>query len=388
MRIVDADSHFMEPMDWFEQVDPKLAKQIPPHSHLEMLFEVVGGDLFASLPPALRPDPMDVAPKSARAAMKAMFSGPDADQKAGEIYRAALQSAPETHDGDARMRWVEKHGIDVQLVLPSAGIYPYKSAMKHGLHDLRFKTLEAFNTWSTTQLAAHKDRLVSATLFDLSDVDWAVAELKRVREAGSRVAWIKAEPAGGKSLAHPDLERFWATAADLGVAALFHIGAGRPAFDQAWANNGGRPLDVVRMHRLSMPLVPQLAVASLILGGVLERNPKLGVLVAELGVSWVPDFVRMLDASVEGELTFDYDLPLKPSEYIMRQVRVSALRLTDKLQPSISLAPEGVLVFSTDFGHPEGSPESQQIFTDQLGDVSARAQAQFFGESAAQVLHV
>jgi predicted TIM-barrel fold metal-dependent hydrolase len=391
MRIVDADSHFMEPLDWFRQTAPKLADRIPDFLHMEVLFEVLGGDVFSSLPPSLRPGLLDLAPKGTRERMKHMLEetyGERGNEAAAVMYNAAMQFAPETHDGAARMRWLDAHGIDVQIVLPSAGIYPYKSAIKHGLQDLRFKALEAYNTWSTDQCAGYTERLIPATLFDLSDPDWAVAELERVRKAGSRVVWIKAEPAGGKSLAHPDLDRFWAAAADLGVTALFHVGAGRPAFDHAWANNGGRPLDVVRLHRLAMPTTPQLAVASLVFGGVLERHPSLGVLVAELGIGWVPEFIRLVDSGVTGEIAFDYDLPLKPSEYVERQVRISALRLTDQLQPSIAQVPPGVIVFSTDFGHPEGSAESEKIFGRQLVGVDERTQALFYGESIARLLGV
>jgi predicted TIM-barrel fold metal-dependent hydrolase len=108
--------------------------------------------------------------------------------------------------------------------------------------------------------------------------------------AGSRVVQVKGEPAAGKSLAHSEFERFWATAEDLGMMIMFHVGGGRgPTPNPGWLNDGGGVLDFIAAYGgLSEPMMPQWALASLVKKGVLERHPKLGVIVSELGVHWVP----------------------------------------------------------------------------------------------------
>jgi predicted TIM-barrel fold metal-dependent hydrolase len=63
-----------------------------------------------------------------------------------------------------------------------------------------------------------------------------------------------------------------------------------------------------------------LALAELVGGGVLERFPGLKIVVAEAGVGWIPFFAQEFDyyqTSVFGE---PWKLPLRPSEYIERQV--------------------------------------------------------------------
>ena len=59
MRVIDVDSHFMEPIDWLEQVDPALAKEIPPsdESFIERVVQGVVGDLLAAAYPAARSRP-------------------------------------------------------------------------------------------------------------------------------------------------------------------------------------------------------------------------------------------------------------------------------------------------------------------------------------------
>ena len=191
-----------------------------------------------------------------------------------------------------------------------------------------------------------------------------------MRDLGSRVVQIRAEPAGGRSLAHPDFERFWSTVVDLDMTIMLHVGGGRAAVDPGWIDNGGHPMDFSLMYNAFVRrLVPELALSALILRGVPERHPKLRFIVSELGTHWIPGFLSRLDAGVErsksatGGMSDDFDhLKLQPSEYFQRQVRVSVLASEPGLDGIMRRSPEGVLVFSSDYPHPEGTREPKKIF--------------------------
>jgi predicted TIM-barrel fold metal-dependent hydrolase len=147
------------------------------------------------------------------------------------------------------------------------------------------------------------------------------------------VVQIRAEPAAGKSLAHPDFESFWSTVEDLNMTIMLHVGGGRAPLDPGWIDNGGHPMDYSLMHNAFVRrLVPELTFSALILRGVLERHPRLSIIVAELGVHWLPGFSARLDGAVkrasEGGMGPGNDfshLKLEPSEYLQRQVRVAML---------------------------------------------------------------
>jgi len=62
------------------------------------------------------------------------------------------------------------------------------------------------------------------------------------------------------------------------------LGGGLAPMHPGWANNGGDIAPFYRLANLSRRLVPQLVAASLVFGGVLERYPKLAVIVAELKI--------------------------------------------------------------------------------------------------------
>ena len=66
MTVIDVDSHFMQPFDWYLDARPDLAARLPEPDMLELLGEALFGDLLANLPPNLRPNPMDLIPESFR----------------------------------------------------------------------------------------------------------------------------------------------------------------------------------------------------------------------------------------------------------------------------------------------------------------------------------
>jgi predicted TIM-barrel fold metal-dependent hydrolase len=129
----------------------------------------------------------------------------------------------------------------------------------------------------------------------------------------------------------------------------------------------------------------------LVFDGVLERHPKLTVIIEELGISWLPHLLTVLDNAVgrsqndqlsDGQVRPDYAgsayrLPLAPSEYLRRQVSVTPLVATEPLRPTLDLAPE-MLCFSSDYPHVEGSGQAVAICDRQLGDLDLAGRAAFY----------
>jgi uncharacterized protein len=256
---------------------------------------------------------------------------------------------------------------------------------------LALATLDTHNNWSQEQMHGYTERLIPAMVVDLMDVEWSIAQVVSGREKGSRAVFVKADPHDGKALNHPDFEPFWATCEELGVAILFHVGGGRAGMHPGWANNGGDLSAFYTLANLSRRLVPQLALGAMIFGGVLERYPRLAVIVQELGIDWLPDFLETIDREADNSrprmLSFaPYALSLKPSEYMQRQVRVSVVHQQDLLRPTIERVPEGIIVFSSDFPHIEGSQNAVALYDAQMEGLSQSARESFFGKSVADLM--
>ena len=390
MRVIDVDSHYFEPADWLASVDPDLAAELPSQDTVERVVRFVVGDLLDRVP---RPDlPEDLIELLAPAGNRALRQSLGRIAEEGDS--AATAPPPMSYDASARLAFNDAQGIDVQFLNPTFASDAFASALQAGRPDLARRGLEAFNRWSAQTVEGHTDRLIPTTMIDVGDVDWAVAELTRMRAAGSRAFQVRAQPASPtQSLAHPDLDPIWAAAADLGMAAVFHIGGARSHLDQGWYYNGGSPGHFALLHLVAGSMVPQVAMAAMLIEGVFERHPGLVLIVEELGITWLPHFIETMDSITTGAhgANFgmgpgDYRLPLTPSEYMRRQVRVTPLVSSDPLRPTFDEVPEEMLIFSSDIPHPEGRDAAVELCLQQLGDVSAERRERFFGGEIAQLL--
>ena len=103
-----------------------------------------------------------------------------------------------------------------------------------------------------------------------------------------------------------------------------------------------------------------MALANLILNGVLERFPRLRIGVVELTASWVPHFLLHIDGASDfytarhGEPF--RNLAERPSDYFLRQVRVAALpyEMPNRLVPKVG---GDTFMIGSDWPHAEGVAE-------------------------------
>ena len=170
------------------------------------------------------------------------------------------------------------------------------------------------------------------------------------------------------------------------MVVIFHVGPSGPApLDPGWLANGGNPSTFNLLNMVQAPSA-KLALAAMVFDGVFERHPRLVILVEELGISWLPEFLERLDILAKGRGRAPYTFPLLPSEYIARQVRVAALATTDKLYPTLERVPAELIVYSTDYPHPEGGSTPFETFSEQLSKASSEVREGFFGGSIARLV--
>ncbi|HVB42832.1 MAG TPA: amidohydrolase family protein [Streptosporangiaceae bacterium] len=176
-------------------------------------------------------------------------------------------------DVGLRLREMDRHGIDIQLLSPNPLTY---------FGDLDAASAVAYCRAHNDDLAAivsaHPGRLLGAAQLPMQDIDAAVAELGRaVTELGLRAAYIDTDP--GRPLDDPAMDDFYTAVTDLDVPLFVHPTS---------ISDGGPPADP-RLRRLDLDLLvgfayqETLAVAALVIGGVLDRHPRLDVCLSHGG---------------------------------------------------------------------------------------------------------
>jgi predicted TIM-barrel fold metal-dependent hydrolase len=381
-------------MDWLEVTAPELAKQIAPPVTFFDFMRSGNAAMMPMLPEHLRPeDPADLMPDSFRYLMERLSAlQPDAYDASG---------TDPSYAGPARLLAMDEAGIDVQFLNFTYASTATLRAMLAGKPELFPAIQSAYNTFTANMVEGHTDRLIPVARMNIEDIDWCIAEITRMRALGSRAFWVIQNP--DMSLTHPEYDRLWSAAEDLGMIAYVHVFFSRGGtVHPSWANNGRG----LAAYREGVAASDQRAdirnfLNAMVFDGVFERHPKLNVLVAESGHSWFLPMVHEFDNRVRGigadggqEKSF-YKLPHLPSEYLARQVKISPLSGfvdTDSEYFTIAemmerLPDPGMFVFSSDYPHLEGRHMAKKLFDDLLPD-DETVRANFYGNSMTEVLGI
>jgi predicted TIM-barrel fold metal-dependent hydrolase len=228
------------------------------------------------------------------------------------------------------------------------------------------------------------------TALEYGELDFVVAELTRMRARGGRIFLVPAYPVEGIPPSHPSWDRVWAAACDLAMAPMLHTGFERMSFDPGWANQNGDPTLLRMLGGAHRHVAPTTLINALVYSGVFERFPRLTLLLAEVGTGWLPFLHREIDDRVSpvAELFVGkWAQPLKPSEYLARNVKATPLSggNDSPLAQIMSELPEETLVFSSDFPHFEGFTDPIGHYRVALAGLSAAQREKFLGGTIAEV---
>ena len=172
---------------------------------------------------------------------------------------------------ELRLKDMDRMGIDIQAVSPAPNQTYYWTDP-----DLGAELARGVNDRLAEIVATWPDRFVALGTVPLQNVDLAVAELTRcVKELGLRGVEINPS-VKGMDLTDPRLrlDKFFAKAQELDVVVFMHpIGftEGRRLSDHYFNNVIGNPMETT------------IAASHLIFDGVLERNPKLKIVLPHAG---------------------------------------------------------------------------------------------------------
>jgi predicted TIM-barrel fold metal-dependent hydrolase len=380
MTVVDVDAHFEPAHEWLDEF-PDLQAELPELlTDTDPRFRFDSGEMFAYF---VSDDLLRNVPREQRMPIEQLTTPVmhllfDPNRPEGVGYSGSNQFMPMT-DPAARVAWMDAVGIHVQHVISGAG-YTLARAIEDPV--LGRRALEAVNTWMTDAASDHRDRIRPVTSLRFDDLDWVVAELTRMRGRGSRAFLVSAEPAGGIPPMHPDFDKVWSAATDLGMVAHLHVGMNPGLFHPAWANTDDPA--IIRLISLQNPHhSAQVFLTALVFGGVFERHPELTVLVSELGIDWFSGWVDRVDGMARPEasplVVGDYRWPLTPREYVERNVRISPIPAPHESPVALIGQLPGVAVFSSDFPHYEGSPDPLAHYEHELAAVDDATRTHFLG---------
>lgn len=242
------------------------------------------------------------------------------------------------HDLGARLAEMDKARVDVQALSLSPPMTYWADAA------LGARLARIFNDELANASSEHPDRLVGLATLPLQDVPASVAELERaVGELGLRGVAIGSN-VNGKDLDHPDLEPFFARAEALRAVVFIHpidvLGADRLRAYYL-ANGLGNPFDTA------------VAAARMAMGGLLDRHPRLQVVLAHAGGA-LPYLVGRLDRVSGVRAEARGKARRRPSAYLRRFHYDTIAHSGEALRLLVNLVGSDRVVIGTDYRYDMG----------------------------------
>jgi uncharacterized protein len=368
-RYLDADSHVLEPTDW-----------LTPYAD-------------ADIRPRMRTLPHPLAPDRAQAAdiVAGRVENPDAEALAGERLWGKGYAAYGAWDPAERSAVLDKFGIDAQLVFSTFAPGQFLSKDP----ELLYGGIRA-HTRALADFCSADARLLAVPLLPLADIDRATDELDfALRQNPGAILVPSTAPSKTMGPGHPALDPIWARLQDADVPFVTHVGSGGRLVPTGYRDNG-RPLppdflgggeNVRSKDFINIGYWPENFLSCLALDGVFERFPRLRGASIEQGAEWVPGLLKKLDGAMQFTRT-EPDLAalsMKASDYIRRQVKFAPFAKDDVGWVLDNVGPD-LLMFSTDFPHPEGTRDPWGRFQTHLGRFDEGTRQKFYVDNMAELL--
>ncbi|MHA6884560.1 amidohydrolase family protein [Ralstonia pseudosolanacearum] len=255
---------------------------------------------------------------------------------------------------------------------------------------LRAACYRAYNDWLFDFCQAAPERLIGLPMLPETP-EGALAELERVRARGGvrQVVFMVANI--DPKLDDPTWEPFWQVLEESGIVLSWHI----TAFAKRSGRVAGKAASVFENTKLFLANFVEPFV-DLFAWGILERHPRLKVVLAEGGAGWLPWLVQTLDHQYQqlweaNEYWADKGggaLVTKPSDLFKRQVYAT---FQDD-QVAMALLPffgEEHLLWASDYPHPDSVwPNSRQAIERQMRHLSPELRRKLTYDNAAKLLRL
>jgi predicted TIM-barrel fold metal-dependent hydrolase len=293
--------------------------------------------------------------------------------RAGNVGPDTSETAREMKDIEARLRHMDRLGVDIQVLYPSLFLSPLTARPKveRGL-------ARSYNRWLADIWRKGENRLRWAAVVPTLDIEHALAEARFAKDNGACALYLRAGPHGSvgiaekrlaslappaakvlarglrvrvrvtetKSLADPYFYPLYEEASRLNLAICIHASTGSQTWREMFEADSG-------FSKFKLPVISTFH--SLAYHGIPSKFPRLRFGFIEVGAQWVPYVLH--DLAKRFERTGK-----RLGQDFMRGNRLYvACQTSDDLAYVLRYAGENNIVIGTDYGHGDTSAEIEAL---------------------------
>ncbi len=302
------------------------------------------------------------------------------------LDRGGIVDQTERRPGVARLRLadMDRDGVYAHVIFGPV------TSIKLDDEKLRDACYRAYNDWLAEFCSVAPDRLIGVPMLPPFP-EAATAELLRLAKMGCfRQANLQIDVAEPK-ISDPRWEPLFTALEETGIILSFHVtvfASAGAAFDPLRGSPGATFLHAKSfVEQFLDPFVDLFA------WRILERHPKLKIVIAESGVGWLPWVIEELDYRHwrlwEAKEYWDdkggIHHALKPSELFKRQV-FATFQQSPVGMRLIEFYGEDNLLWATDYPHPDSIwPNSRAIAQETMGHLPPETVRKLTSSNAAKL---
>ncbi|MEE2732048.1 MAG: amidohydrolase family protein [Pseudomonadota bacterium] len=374
----DADHHFYEPPEALMRYLPKEFKHAVSYVQVNGRTKLAIGGLISDY----IPDPT-FSHIAAPGKLVEWYMGKNAE---GLSMRESMGKpiAPKNgwRTGEERLKELDEQGLNGALMFPTL-VSAVEERMGQYNIPAMCAIMHSLNQWMLEEWTFNRqNRIFTAPVISLADIDWAVKELDWAIKNGAKTVLVRPAPVPGingtRSPGFEEFDPFWARINESKIFVSMHASdSGYDRFVRMWV--GGNEYKPFKPSAFSHILKPAARViadtcAALICHGVFDRFPDVKIATIENGAAWVGELLRTME---KAKNIFPQEFKYDPVQRFKENVYVAPF-YEDSLDGLRDLVGADQVLFGSDYPHPEGVASPLQ-FIDRLDAYTEEEQRKVMG---------
>ncbi|HTY77363.1 MAG TPA: amidohydrolase family protein [Candidatus Bathyarchaeia archaeon] len=296
------------------------------------------------------------------------------------LYEDGKQGIRRLTDPELRLKDQDLDGVQGEVLYGILG-----ATGRMGDPEATVEVMRIYNEWLADFCSTHPERFAGLASIPNHPIDAAIAEVERVAKRGAVRGFDIANSPDLKPLWDPYWNPLWDVIDRSGLPLHFHtIGTRLPEglqrlvfigsdLTRAGVDVTDEQKRLARMayagHITGFQMNMAQILMPMIYGGVLERYPRLRMVLGESGIGWIPYVLWRMDSEWEDQFR-DLPLTMRPSDYWKRQCWATyqtdpvGMKLVDQLGAD-------KIMWGSDFPHPDGIwPDSREYVAREMADLA------------------
>lgn len=283
-----------------------------------------------------------------------------------EIFAKLL---PRLVDPVQRLQTMDRQGVTFQAVSIAPPQYHYWAEP-----DLGTEVAKIGNDAIATLVDTLPERVVGLGTLPMQSPERAVTELERIT-ATFGFPGVSINPsAEGVDYDDARYEQFWAKVEELDVLVVLHPNG---------FSNGERLTRHYLVNVVGNPMETTVALSNIVLGGVIERHPRLKLLAVH-GGGYLPFYMDRMDHAYRNRPDVGANIKRAPSTYL-KQLYFDSVVFGDGLDYLVDRVGADHILMGTDYPYDMGEVDPVGR-VDRVGNASPEEKKRIKGDNAARLL--